>query len=115
MGGSIAFPSLLPFLILLVFEVFVLNCIWDYCFFFLFYGCMKVRFPDVEENPGPGTQPCDKCRIMFSNINGLNGNLEDLAVAASGLDIVVCAETKVSGRRPVAELLILGFHLLRCS
>ena len=46
---------------------------------------------------------------MFSYINGLHGNLEDLAVSAFGLDIVVWAETKVSGRRQVAELLIPGF------
>ena len=77
--------------------------------FLCFYGCLKLRFPDVEENPGPRTVPRDKCRIMFSIINGLHGHLEDLAVAASGLDIVVCAETMVSGRRHVAELLILGF------
>ena len=39
---------------------------------------------------------------MFSNINGLHGNLDDLAVAVSGLDIVVFAKTKVSSRRHVA-------------
>ena len=43
----------------------------------------------------------DECRIAF------NGNLEDLAVAASSLDIV-CTETNVSGHPYVTELLIAG-------
>ena len=77
--------------------------------FLLFYGCLKFRFPDVEVNPGPRMAPRNWCKVMFTNINGLHGNLEELAVAAAGFDVVCCAETKVSGRRHVAELLIPGF------
>lgn len=36
---------------------------------------------------------------MFANANGLHGNIRDLAIAASFLDIVLCAESKVTGRR----------------
>ena len=35
---------------------------------------------------------------MFSKINGLHGNLDELAVAASLFDIVFCCETKATGR-----------------
>ena len=108
-GGSIAFPSLLPFLILLIFVVFCPYLFMGLFTFLLFYGCLKHRFPDVKKNPCLLVVPRVKCRIMLSNIYGLHGNLEDLAVAASGFDIVVCAETKVSGCRHVSELLIPGF------
>ena len=90
-----------------MFKQFVyLNCL---LFFLLVYGCLKLQFSDVEENPGPSTVPRDKCEIMFSNINGIHGNTEDLVVAASGLDFVVCSVTKVYGCRHVTELLIPGF------
>ena len=58
--------------------------------------------------PGQRTVPRNKCQIMFFNINGPHGTLEDLAVTTSGLDIVGCAETKFSGCRYVVELLIPG-------
>ena len=46
---------------------------------------------------------------MFSNINGLHGNRDELAIAATKFDVVACAETKVTGRRHVYELLLPGF------
>ena len=73
-----------------------------------FYGCLKLRFPDVEVNPGPRVAP-QRCRIMFTNINGLHGNRDELAIAATKFDVVACAETKVTGRRHVSELLLPGF------
>ena len=73
-----------------------------------FYGCLKLRFPDVEVNPGPKSAP-QCCRVMFTNINGLHGNRDELAIAASKFDVVACAETKVTGRRHVSELLLPGF------
>ena len=45
---------------------------------------------------------------MFTNINGLHGNRDELAIAATKFD-VACAETKVTGRRHVSELLLTGF------
>ena len=46
---------------------------------------------------------------MFTNINGLHGNRDELAIAATKFDVVACAETKVTGRRHVSELLLPGF------
>ena len=76
---------------------------------FFFYGCLKLRFPDVEINPGPRAVP-QCCRVMFTNINGLHGNRDELAIAATKFDVVACAETKVTGRRHVSELLLPGFE-----
>ena len=73
-----------------------------------FYGCLKLRFPDVEVNPGVRVaHQC--CRVMFTNINGLHGNRDELAIATSKFDVVACAETKVTGRRHLPELLLPGF------
>ena len=76
-----------------------------------FYGCLKLRFPDVEVNPGPREAP-QCCRVMFTNINGLHGNRDELAIAATKFDDVASlarAETKIAGRRHVSELLLPGF------
>ena len=58
-----------------------------------FYGCLKLRLPDVEVNPGPRVAP-QCCRVMFTNINCLHGNRDELAIAATKFDAVACAETK---------------------
>ena len=73
-----------------------------------FYGCLKLWFPDVEVIPGPRVVP-QCCRVMFTYINGLHGNRDELAIAATKFDVVACAETKVTGRRHVSELLLPGF------
>ena len=73
-----------------------------------FYGCPKQCFPDVEVNPGPRVaHQC--CRVMFTNINGLHGKRDELAIAATKFDVVACAKTKVTGRRHLSELLLPGF------
>ena len=46
---------------------------------------------------------------MFTNINGLHGNRAELAIAATKFDVVACAETKVTGRRYLSELLLPSF------
>ena len=48
------------------------------------------------------------------NINGLHGNRDELAIAATKFDVVAYAETKVTGRRHVSELLLLVSKLLLC-
>ena len=58
-----------------------------------FYGCLKLRFPDIEVNPGP-RMALQCCRVMFTNINGLHGNRDELSIAATKFDVV--AETKVT-------------------
>ena len=74
-----------------------------------FWASLKLRFPDVEENPGPRATAPARCRALFTNINGLHGNLKELAVASSRYDIVLCAETKATTRRHRSELLLPGF------
>ena len=73
-----------------------------------FYSCLRLRFPDVEINPGPRRPVAANCRILCSNVRGLSGNLSDLAVASSQYDILLCSETLVSDLRHVSELLVPG-------
>ena len=46
-------------------------------------------------DPGPRVVP-QFYRFIFSNINGLHGNRDELAVAASKFDVVAFAEMKVT-------------------
>ena len=74
-----------------------------------FYACLRLRFLDVETNPGPRRPVPVVCRIFSSNVRGLAGNLIDLIVASSQYDILMCSETLVSDMRHVSELLVPGF------
>ena len=74
-----------------------------------FYSCLRLRFPNVETNPGPRRPVAASCRILCSNVRGLSGNLSDLAVASSQYDIQLCSETLGSDLRHVSELLVPGF------
>ena len=58
----------------------------------------------VESNPSPGSDK--RVRVLYSNNRGLYANLDELAVAGSDCDILVCAESKVSDRRHLSELRI---------
>ena len=49
------------------------------------------------------------CRVMFSNINDLHGNRDELAISATKFDVIVCYETKVTGRRHEWKLLLPDF------
>ena len=75
----------------------------------IFYGCLRLRFLDVETNPGPFRPVPAFCRILCSNVRGLAGNLSDLAVASSQYDILLCSETLVSDMHHVSEVLVPGF------
>ena len=55
-----------------------------------FYCCLRLRFLDVETNPGPRRPVPAVCRILCSNVRGLAGNLSDLTVASSQYDILTC-------------------------
>ena len=74
-----------------------------------FYSCLRLRFPDVETNPGPRRPVAASCRILCSNVLGLSGDHSGLAVASSQYDILLCSETLVSDLRHVSELLVPGF------
>ena len=70
--------------------------------YLIFYGCLRLRFLDVETNPGPCRPVPDVCRIVCSNVRGLAGNLSDLTVASSQYDILLRSETLVSDMRHVS-------------
>ena len=77
--------------------------------YLIFYGCLRLRFLDVETNPGQRRPVPAVCRILCSNVRGLAGNLSDLIVASSQYDILLCSETLVSDMRHVSEVLVHGF------
>ena len=74
-----------------------------------FYSCLRLRFSDVETNPGSRGPVAASCRILCSNVRGLSGNLSDPTVASSQHDMLLCSETLVSDLRHVSELLVPGF------
>ena len=78
-------------------------------FYHIFYGCLRLRFVDVETNPGLHRPAPAVCRILCSNVRGLAGNLSDLTVASSQYEILLCSETLVSDMRHVSEVLVPGF------
>ena len=76
---------------------------------YFFYACLRLRFLDVETNPGPRRPVPTVCRLLCSNIRSLAGNLSDLTVASSRYYILLCSETLVSDMPHVSELLVPGF------
>ena len=62
---------------------------------------------DIESNTGPGSDR--RVRVLYYNIRGLHASLDELAVAGSDYDVLVCAESKVSNRRHLSELHISDF------
>ena len=77
--------------------------------YLIFYGCLRLRFLDVETNPGLRRPVPGVCRILCSNVRGLAGNLSHLTVASSQYDILLGCETLVSDMRHVSEVLLPGF------
>jgi len=79
-------------------------------FMFLLFLCgiVVLLSGDVELNPGP-CRP-KYCNLLFSNIRGLHGNLNELAVISAKFDIICCAETLVSDMRHTSELLLPNFN-----
>ena len=56
---------------------------------------------DIESNPGPGSD--SRVLVLFSNIPSLHANLDELAVAGSDYDVLLCAESKVSDRAAISQ------------
>ena len=77
--------------------------------YLIFYGCLRLRFLDVETNPGLRRPATDICRILSSNVRGLAGNLSDRTMASSQYDILLWSESLVSDMRHVSEVLVPGF------
>ena len=77
--------------------------------YLIFHACLRLRFLDVETNPGPQRPVPAVCRILCSNVRGLAGNLSDLTMASSQHDILLCSEASVSDMRHVSDLLVPRF------
>ena len=105
-GGNIAIGTALP-PSSFVHCIVKINRLW--IFSLSFYGCLRLRFLDVETNPGPHRPVPPVCTILCSNMRGLAGNLSDLTVASSQYDILLCSETLVSDMHHVSEVLVPGF------
>ena len=113
-GGNIAFSTALPpsFCVLYCKHLIVYGIHISY----FFYGCLRLRIPDVETNALPRRPVPTVCRLLCSNVRGLAGNFSDLIVGSSQYDIPLCLETLVSDMRHVLELLVpgLGHPVLLC-
>ena len=70
---------------------------------------MRLRFLDVETNPGQRRPVPAVCRILCSNVRVLAWNLSDLTVVSSQYDILLCSETLVSDMGHASEILFPGF------
>ena len=77
--------------------------------YLIVYGCLRLRFLDVETNPGPRRPAPAVCRILCCNVLGLAENLSDLTVASSQYDILLCSEILITDVRHVSEVLVPGF------
>ena len=75
-------------------------------FFLLSSYLTLILAGNIHQNPGPHDQ---FCRVLYSNIRGLNKNLHELSILSTDYDIICCAETLVSDMRHVSEILIPGF------
>ena len=53
---------------------------FKYCVYFLPVLAILLA-GDVEVNPGPNLRRRRQCRMLYSNIRGLHGNLNDLIVS----------------------------------
>ena len=70
--------------------------------YIIFYASLRLRFLDVETNPGLRRPAPAVRRILCSNVPGLAGNLSDLTWASSRYDILLCSGTLVSDMRHVS-------------
>ena len=97
------------------------NRLWN--FYLNFYAFLRLRFPDVETNPGLWCLVPAVCRILCSNVQSLQctlwlWSLSGLTVAWSQYDILFGCETLVSYMRHVSELVVPWFgrpRLLRLA
>ena len=93
-GGNIAISTALPpsFCVLCCKHLIVYEIHISY----FFYACLRLRFPDVETNPGPRRPVITVCRLLYSSVRGLAGNRSDMTVASSQYDMLLCSQTLVS-------------------
>ena len=63
----------------------------------------------METNPGQRRPVPAVCRILYSNVRVMAGNLSDLSMASSQYDILLSSEILVSDKHHVSELLVPSF------
>ena len=105
----INYSSLILFSVLISESLLPFSVTFISFLYLIFYGRLRLRFLDVETNPGPHRPVPAVCRILCSNVRGLAGNLSDLTVASSQYGILLCSETLVSYTRHVSEVLVHSF------
>ena len=77
--------------------------------YLIFCACMRLRFLDVETNPGPRRPIIAVCRTLFINVRSLAGNLTcDLNVASSQYDILFFFFALRLGLRSVCTIAIVN-------
>ena len=77
--------------------------------YLIFNARLMLHFLDVETNTGPRGPVPAVCRILWSNVLSLVGNLSDLTVSSSQYDTLWWSETLVSDMRHMSEFLVPGF------
>ena len=101
-------PYIYKFAVHIVFVVvFVNSIVYDISTLLL---VLVLLFGDVHENPGPVHSRHSMCRVMYGNVRGLHGNINDLVSASRQYDILLCAETLASQMRHSSEILVSGFR-----
>ena len=61
--------------------------------YLFFYACLRLQFPDVATNPGQQRPVPTVCRLLYTNVWGLAGNLSDLTVAC--LSMTYCCAQRL--------------------
>ena len=77
--------------------------------YLIFYACLSLQFLDLETRSASLHPVHAFCRILCSNVLGLDRNLSNLTVASSRYHILLCYDTLVSDMHHVSELLVPGF------
>ena len=73
------------------------------------YACLRLWFLDMDTNPGLQHPVPTICRILCSNVRGMDGNLSDPTVASSRYDMLLCSDTLVSDMCHKLEFLVTRF------
>ena len=77
--------------------------------YLIFYACLRLRFLDVETNPGPQRPVPTVYRILCRNARGLSRNLSNITLNSSPYDILLCSETLVSYMHHLLGFLVPEF------
>ena len=75
--------------------------------YLIYYGPLRLRFLDVETNPGPRRPVPDACRILCSNERGMAENLSDMTMALSRMIYFVFRDF---GLRYASRVGVAGFR-----